>query len=207
MGILNDTVTKAKEIAGRFGMGIRYDEARIKSRISGEFFVTLNHVDGKEEKHHFKNIIVDSASLLIARLLADGQTTVDPTGPNHGIWVLGVGTGDPTWDKLNPPSATATQVNLEAELARKRFANVNFVKTDGSGLPSNEVTNIIDFQTVFNESEAVGPLMELGMFGGGTRAEDVETTPNAGTMVNYRTIAVINKPNTATMSIIFRITT
>jgi len=207
MSIYNDVVYKAKELVGRMGLGMKYEESCIKSRLSGEFFITLNHSDGKEEKHHFKNVIVDSASLLIARFLADGQATIDPTGPNHGIWVLAVGTGDATWDNLNPPDPTSTQVNLEAELARKRFANVNFVKTDGSGLPASEVTNIVDFQTVFNESEAVGPLMELGMFGGGSGAEDIETIPNAGTMINYRTIAVINKPNTATMSIIFRITT
>jgi len=207
MSIFKDALNKAKETSGRMGFGVKYEESRIKPRISGEFFITLNHKDGRVEKHHFKNVIVDSASLLIARLLADGQTSIDPTGPNHGIWVLAVGTGDPSWDKLNPPSATPTQVKLEAELARKRFANVNFVKTDGSGLPASEVTNIIDFQTVFNESEAVGPLMELGMFGGGSGSENIETTPNSGTMVNYRTIAVINKPNTATMSIIFRITT
>ena len=45
--------------------------------------------------------------------------------------------------------------------------------------------------------------MELAMFGG----DADEVVANSGTMVNYRTIAVINKPNTATMSIIFRITT
>jgi len=201
--IIKELISKASEVTGRMGFGMKHEENLKKDRgIKGEFFITLNHRDGKVEKH-YRNIIVDSASLLIARLLADGQTTLDPTGPAHGIWVLGVGTGDSSWDSSNPPTATATQTKLESELARKRFSNVNFVKTDGSGLPASTITNIVDFQTVFNESEAVGPIMELGMFGG----DADETIANSGTMVNYRTIAVINKPNTATMSIIFRITT
>ena len=201
--INKEALKKASEARGRMGFGINYEESLGKDRgIKGEFFITLNHRDGTVEKH-YRNIIVDSASLLISRLLADGQTTLDPTGPAHGIWVLAVGTGNPSWDSSNPPTATAAQTLLESELARKRFANVNFVKTDGSGLPASQVTNIVDFQTVFNESEAVGPLMELAMFGG----DADEVVGNSGTMVNYRTIAVINKPNTATMSIIFRITT
>jgi hypothetical protein len=201
--INKEALNKTSEIGGRMGFGVNLEETLKKDRgIKGEFFITLNHNDGKTEEH-YRNIIVDSASLLIARLLADGQTTLDPSGPAHGIWVLAVGTGNISWDNSNPPAATATQTSLESELARKRFANVNFVKTDGSGLPASTVTNIVDFQTVFNESEAVGPIMELGMFGGDA---DVSVA-NSGTMVNYRTIAVINKPNTATMSIIFRITT
>jgi hypothetical protein len=171
-------------------------------KLKGEFFITLNHNDGNEEKFHFPNVIVDAASILIARLLAMGQASADPTGPAHGLWVLAVGTGKPTWDPKNPPAATPAQTTLEAELSRKRFSSVTFIKTDGSGLPATTVTNIVDFQTVFNESEAVGPLMEMGMFGGDA---DVMIA-NSGNMVNYRTIAVINKPNSATMSIVFRLT-
>lgn len=200
--ISNEVLNKTTENSGRIGFGFNYEESINKDRgLKGEFFITLNHGDGRTE--HYKNIIVDSASLLIARLLADGQTTIDPVGPAHGIWVLAVGTGNSAWDTSNPPLATSTQVKLESELARKRFANVNFVKTDGSGLPASVVTNIVDFQVVFNESEAVGPIVELGMFGG----DASDTDANSGTMINYRTMAVINKPNTATMSIIFRITT
>lgn len=207
MSYIKELLKKTSDFGQKIGFGILNKEEMPKNRLSGEFFVTLNHRDGSEEKHHFKNIIVDSASLLIARLLASGQTSLDPLGPAHGIWVLAVGTGEPGWDTSNPPAATTSQVTLQAELARKQFANVNFVKTDGSGLPASTITNILDFQTVFSESEAVGPIMELGMFGGGTGTEDLVNTPNSGTMINYRTIAVINKPNTATMSIIFRITT
>jgi len=109
---------------------------------------------------------------------------------------------NPNWDKSNPPDPTPAQETLEAELSRKQFSYVGFVKTDGSGLPSNVVTNIVDFQTIFTESEAVGPLMEMGMFGGDANP----LIANSGLMVNYRTMAILTKPNTATLSIIFRIT-
>lgn len=195
-----ENLPKINENRGGVVLSPKYNESLYKPK--GEFFITINHKDGREERY-YQNIIVDSASLLISRLLADGQTTIDPSGPNHGIWVLAVGTGDASWDKQNPPDATATQESLESELARKRFASVNFVKTDGSGLPSTVVTNILDFQTIFNESEAVGPIMELGLFGG----DADELIADSGTMINYRILSVINKPNTATMSIIFRLTT
>jgi len=202
MNIIGDILNKVKEKTARFGFGL-LEREKINKKIKGEFFLTLKEGDEIIEERHFPNIIVDSASLLIARLLADGQASLDPSGPAHGIWVLGVGTGDPSWDSSNPPAATATQTKLEAELARKRFANVYFVKTDGSGLPATTITNIIDFQTVFNESEAVGGLMELGLFGG----DADELVQDSGDMVNYRTIGIINKPNSATLSVIFRITT
>ena len=173
------------------------------SKMTGEFFITLKDIDGSIQNYNFRNIIVNSASLLIARLLANGQTSADPVGPAHGIWVLAVGTGDALWDKLNPPAPLVTDSLMISELARKRFSSVNFVKTDGSGLPSSTVTNILDFQTVFTESEAVGPIMELGLFGGD--ASDV--IADSGTLINKRNIPVISKSNTMTMSIIFRLTT
>lgn len=200
---VNELYKRTKESLSRLGLGLTYKEEKV-SKMKGEFFIKLNHEDGSVEERHIHNIIVEDASLLIARLLADGQTSIDPAGPAHGIFVLAVGTGNPVWpDKNNPPAPTATQHILESELSRKRFANVNFVKTDGSGLPSSTVTNIIDFQAVFNESEAVGSIMELSMFGG----DASDTQADSGTMINYRTIPVINKPNTATLSIIFRLTT
>ena len=207
MGTIREFLKRSGELRNSIGLGIKYEDSRNRNGMKGEFFITLNHQDGREEKHHFKNVIVDSASLLIARLLADGQTSIDPSGPSHGIRVLAVGTGDPNWNPSNPPEATANQTKLNAELARKRFSNVTFIKTDGSGLPASQVTNIVDYQTVFSESEAVGPIVELGLFGGGFGNENVDTTANSGTLINFRTIAVINKPSTATLSIIFRITT
>jgi len=44
-------------------------------------------------------------------------------------------------------------------------------------------------------------LMEMGLVGG-----DASLAPNTGTLINYRTFAVINKPNTATLTITWRLT-
>lgn len=203
MKAVREFYKKTKENMGTIGLGISYKEEKTKN-MKGEFFIKLKEADGSIEERHIQNIIVEDASLLIARLLADGQTSIDPSGPAHGVWVLAVGSGNPAWpDKNNPPSPTISKHILESELARKRFANVNFVKTDGSGLPASTVTNIVDFQAVFNESEAVGPIVELSMFGG----DASDTIADSGTMLNARHIPVINKSSTATLSIIFRLTT
>ena len=200
---IKENLQKMKEKMNKLGVNMLYKEnLELKNRLKGEFFITLNHKDGSEEKYYYKNIIVDSSSLLIARMLVDGQAAVDPVGPAHGLWVLAAGTGGIGWDKQNPPVPTTTQTQLVSELARKRFAQVYYVQTNGSGLPSSVPTNIIDLQTVFNESEAVGPLVEFGLFGGDA---DVAVA-NSGTLINYLTYQVINKPNNATMSIIFRLT-
>ena len=195
-----------KKVNSQTKMGFSYlykEYLRITGKWKGEFFITLSYADGRVETLYKRNIIVDSSSTLIARLLVDGQAAVDPSGPAHGIWVLAVGTGDASWDKQNPPAPTTGETQLVSELTRKRFSEVYFVKTDGSGLPAATYTNIIDFQTVFNESEAVGPLVEFGLFGG----DADEGVANSGNMVNCLRFPVINKPNNATMSIIFRLTT
>lgn len=177
-------------------------------KMSGEFFIKLYDNKGCVlEERHFKNIIVNTASLLVARLLADKQTAIDSLGPDHGLWVLAVGSGHASWDKQNPPEATITQTKLESEMFRKRFSNVTFIRTDGSGLPSNTVTNILEFQTVFTESEAVGPLVELGLFGGGGIIDGDIGLKDMGTLLNYRTTSVINKSSTTSLAIVFRLTT
>jgi len=201
MGPVKELVKRTRDLIGGLSLGITYKEETKK--MKGEFFIKLEDKNGIIEQFHYKNIIVNDASLLIARLLADGWTSVDHAGPAHGLWVLAVGTGDPTWpDKSNPPPPVPTDHKLKSELARKTFAHVNFVKTDGSGLPATEVTNILDFQTVFNESEAVGGITELAMFGG----DASDTITDSGTMLNLRHIGIINKSDSSTLSIIFRIT-
>ena len=62
--IIKELISKASEVTGRMGFGMKHEENLKKDRgIKGEFFITLNHRDGKVEKH-YRNIIVDSASYL-----------------------------------------------------------------------------------------------------------------------------------------------
>lgn len=206
--MFKEIISKLKSMTPKIFLGSEFKEEIPKGKMKGEFFITLtDEQDGSVQKFHYPNIIVDTASILVARLLADGQALVDPTGPTYGLKVLAVGTGDPAWDPNNPPAPTADQEFLEAELARKQFSNVTFIRTDGSGLPANEPTNIIDFTTTFSQSESTGAITELALFGGGTGSEDIINTADSGIMLNYRTVGVINKSNTTTMSIVFRITT
>jgi hypothetical protein len=150
--------------------------------------------DQEVHKYEQNNIIVNSASILIARLLKDSSE------PTNGISYLGVGSGAGSWDAFDPPAPTTSQTQLENEFSRKQIDLKSFVDPD-TGEPTTIPTNIVDYSVTFGEAEAVGPIMELALFGG-----DANAALNSGTMVNWRTFPVINKTNSMIMTIIFRIT-
>ena len=170
---------------------------------SGEIFLKLGKNPSYEDAiknpdRHMKNIIVDVCSELIAEWAFTGVITlISEHVP--GILTLAVGTGDVGWDLQNPPAETANQVLLESELIRKIFSGKTYI--DGSGNPTVTRTNVIDFTTTYLEAEAVGPLVEMGLFGG-TGA----TATDGGTMINYRTFSVINKPSSSKLIIVWRLT-
>jgi hypothetical protein len=139
-------------------------------------------------------------------------------GPNFGVYALAVGTGDVGWNLQNPPPATNTQRSLYSELGRKAIATASFIDGDGgiSGVP----TNVVDFTTTFAESEAVGPIVEMGLIGGDCNTNVSITNPvlppngaydptvnvvGLDTLVNYLTFPVINKPSTSTLSWTWRL--
>jgi hypothetical protein len=140
------------------------------------------------------NIIVNTASILIARLLKDNAE------PSSGISYLAVGSGNPSWNLLDPPAPTTSQTKLENEFFRKAIEFSTFVDPE-SAEPTEVETNIVDYSVTFSEAEAVGPIMELSLFGG-----DATEETDSGTMVNWRTFPVISKTNTMTLTVIFRIT-
>lgn len=186
--------------------------------FSGEIFWKL--CDGKtgelQQCGHFKNIVTLDASILIARLMKSPPIP-NLSEPRFGTYALAVGTGDIGWDPLSPPVATNTQRSLYNELARKQFTVTNFIDSGGSisGIP----THIIDLETTFSESEAVGPLVEMGVLGG-----DVDTNmavrnpilpPNGlydptvdvtlkDMLINFKTFGVITKPPTSTYTVVWR---
>ena len=189
----------------------REEDARIK--IRGDVFFTMR--DGKTGEVWFqekRNLVVKDASILIARLVKDNQE------PSKGAYVLAVGSGDVGWDPMSPPAATDTQRSLYSEITRKTFTTTQFV--DSGGLPVGYPTNIVDFTTIFTESEAVGPLVEMGLIGGnistnmavknpvippnGTYDPTVDLT-TFETLLNYLTFPVINKPATSTLEITWRL--
>ena len=203
------------------------NEEQLGLRVKGEWWLkignnltrddVLNHPD--REAH---NVIVNVCSNLIASWSCMGNTMGGslPSVNNWGIRTLAVGTGSPAW--MNPPPETdvpgagfipADLVNpyrLAAEVARKQFANVTYVGSGPGYVPQTNRSNIVDFTTTFLDAEAVAPLVEMGLFGGSYHYDDGtgsdSTFANGGSMVNYKTFAVINKPATAEMTIIWRLT-
>lgn len=164
-------------------------------------------------EHELRNLVVLDASILIARLAKDNAE------PPHGIFALAVGSGDTGWNPMSPPAPTATQRALFSEITRKTFEDTQFI--DGSGTPVAYPTKVVDFITTFTESEAVGPLVEMGLLGGnistnmsvrnpvsppnGSYDPTVDLT-NFDTLVNYLTFPVVNKPATSTFEIVWRLT-
>tara|TARA_B100000745_G_scaffold294575_3_gene237732 strand:- start:279 stop:878 length:600 start_codon:yes stop_codon:yes gene_type:complete len=100
-------------------------------------------------------ILYTELSLLLARMLKD------LTEPTHGAFGLAVGTGDSGWDPMDPPAASETQGSLYNELDRKPFSTISWI--DSGGSVSSIPTNILDFTATFSSTEAVGPLVEMGI--------------------------------------------
>jgi hypothetical protein len=176
----------------KLATGINLEE--YVKRPKGELFLILKEKGKIIKTYHHSNIIVNTASILISRLLKDN------TEPVAGISFLGVGSGNDNWDPFDPPAPTTSQTFLENEFYRKNISTSTFVDPQ-TAEPTTIATNIVDYATTFSESEAVGPIMELALFGG-----EATTTTNTGTMINWRTFPVINKTNSMTLTIIFRIT-
>lgn len=163
-------------------------------------------------EQELRNLVVLDASILIARLMKDNAE------PPHGIFALAVGTGDSGWNPMAPPAPTNTQRSLFSEITRKTFSDTTFV--DGAGVPVAFPTKVVDFTTTFTESEAVGPLVEMGLIGGNVSSNmsvrNPVTPPNGSydptvdltnfdTLVNYLTFPVVNKPATSTFEITWRL--
>jgi hypothetical protein len=185
-----------------------------RHHIKGDVFLTLR--DGKTGEiqlyRELRNLVVLDASILIARLMKDSQE------PPHGIYALAIGTGDSGWG-ISPPAPTDTQRSLYSELCRKTFIETQFI--DSLGVPTAIPTNVIDLTTTFAESEAVGPLREMGLLGGNISSNmsirSPVLPPNGprdltkdltlyDTLVNYLTFDIISKPATSTFTITWRLT-
>jgi len=233
--------------------------------IKGEIFATMIHKDGTTEEMNVPNIIVERASVLIARLLIGealptGATYQDIYGQNtiekvRGITHLAMGLGKPfesydsgsgkylaesgddisdvlniqglpqEWDKSNPPGSTvlggriledgdALWANIDKsilvnEIGRKKFQKVQYLNTDFT--VSAYPTHIIELECEFGETEVVGGLMEMGLFGGTVEPYDRDYIPIAqlqeyGDMVNFRTFKIWHKSVTDRLQIRWRIT-
>jgi len=208
-----ESFPKPVDKAPAFAVRSLYKED-FRYKIKGDVFMTLR--DGKtgeiQEHRELKNLVVLDASILLCRLMKDSQE------PPHGIYALAVGTGDSGWP-ISPPPATDTQRSLYSEICRKTFTSTQFI--DGAGVPTVTPTNVIDLSTTYSESEATGPLKEMGLVGGNCSTNmsirSPVLPPNGprdvsknltlyDTLINYLTFDLISKPATSTFTIIWRLT-
>lgn len=209
MATIRDTVRPAREGTH---MGLHLPYAANMSTMQGEWFIEMRDAATGELLHsdHRKNIITLDASILVAIL------TRNPSSRTYGVYMLAVGTGA-TGALLSPDAPDARQRKLNGEIARKSFSSTTF--RDGSGNAVAIPTNIVDFTCTFSESEAVGPLNEMGLISP-ISANPLITNPNPNAfptrdttvdlslydiLFNYLTFPVISKPSTATLSITWRI--
>ena len=173
-------------------------------QLKGDVWMKIGNNLNREQilenpDRQFHNLIVDVCSELIAEWAFAGGGVVWSSNYVPGILTLAVGTGAIGWDLQNPPAETANLTVLYSELARKEFSAKTYV--DGSGNPTVTRTNIIDLTTTYLESEAVGPLVEMGLFGG-----TGSLSTGGGTRVNAKHFPVINKPSTSQLSCLWRLT-
>ena len=186
----------------------------------------LENVEEVIAKKDVKNLIVNTASQLMAYRMAPLQ--VSETGTDIttikgilGLQYLAVGVGilkDPSkaydkvtnpvdttkWDLQNPTQEQLTDFKLQGELFRKPFTSWAFV--DSADAVSKTPTNILKIVTTFLETEAVGPLTEMGLFGGNASDWTDGEGKDSGMMFNYKTFAVWNKPADSRLSITWRLT-
>lgn len=202
----------------KLGMGQRMAEAAmILATAKGRVFIELHDAaTGKLQEHReVDNVVTLDAGLLVARLLKDPQEAA------HGINMLGVGTGA-LGAVLNPDAPTNQQRRLNNEVQRKPFSETTF--RDGDGAAVSIPTNVVDFTTVYGESEAVGPLNEMGLLStisdntatinnnpnfagqGGEPYDPTIDVTNYDMLVNYLTFSVISKPATSILTITWRLT-
>jgi hypothetical protein len=193
MAFYKEWIKNIKKVGTRLALSILHLEEY--HRMKGQIFIRGYENGNLVLDFMTPNVIVNTASILVARLLKDSKE------PSNGIAYLAVGTGDPGWNLQDPPAPTTTQTQLVSELFRKAVTESFYIDpvTGGNAI---DPTNIVDYHFNFNESEAVGAIVELGLFGG-----DATDGLNTGTMVNYRTFPVLNKTNSMAFVIIVRITT
>lgn len=211
----NERMKKLRS-AMKMGAQLRHEERAIFP-VKGDIHFKMWNPDTGDvgaEWHH-SNVITLDASLIVARLLKD------PAEPPHGINMLAVGTGA-LGDVLNPELPPKQQRRLNNEIDRKTFSETTFRDPEGNAVAYP--TNVVDFTTVFSQSEAVGPLNEMALMstisdnrstlnlntnaagqGGQTYDPTVDTT-QFDTIVNYHTHALVSKPNNMVLGITWRLT-
>jgi hypothetical protein len=144
-------------------------------------------------ERHMKNMIVNQASVFMAKRMRPG------TSWGSGIGYLEIGTGVGSGSTQSPEPEDPAQTGLREPLVRK--AITSWTCLDENGDPTAEDTNVLQFTTTFTEEEAVGALVEMGLFGG-----DADENIGTGMMFNYKVFPVINKDESMQLTIVWKVT-
>ena len=144
-------------------------------------------------EEHLKNLIVNKASVLMAKRMVPGVSW------GAGIGYLELGTGVGTGTTQAPQVESPSQTALRLSLVRKAITAWTYV--DANDNPTGTPTNRIRYTTNLGESEAVGALVEQALFGG-----DATSTRGSGYMFNYKTFKVWNKDDTMELTIAWTLT-
>lgn len=204
----------------RFNMEIVKHESLHPGK-EGYVIMDLMWPDGTVIEHREqKNVIVLDCSILVARLLKNSQVPVG--GRHNGINMLAVGTGA-AGDPLNPNAPLPEQRKLNTELFRK-IVTMQY-RTDPGGVAVSYPTHVVDFTATFGESEANGPLNEMGLVsafdlsepspgnpiinGPGTPTPIYDSTidvTNLDVLGNYTTFGAITKPVGSILAVTWRYT-
>jgi len=212
--VIRETVRKLRT-GFKVGMGHRYGEHAVYPCKGQVFFEMYDALTGEVEVWEKSNVVTLDAGLLVARLMKDNKE------PKHGINMLAVGTGA-LGAILNPDAPSNQQRRLNNEIARKTFSETTF--RDSNGAAVSIPTNVVDFTTIYGESEAVGPLNEMGLLStisdntgvinnnpndagqGGQPYDPTIDVTKYDELVNYLTFSVISKPATSILTITWRLT-
>jgi len=217
--MIKSVIPPPKTSSIQFGLG--FSELGVK--VKGDVFGVLLHADGREEVVLDKSNIYTLDGGVLAALLFSGDSRSRP------IDMLGVGTGA-SGNAQSPDVADNRQRRLQTPLYRKAFSTPIFrtalgeisEDVDGNSIP----TNIVDFTTTFEASEAVGALTEMGLLSTADGVEGSVFTPvqedgsdvvfpsrdttvdisDYDILVNYLTFPVINKPSGSILAITWRLT-
>ena len=203
-------------------LGLAFKDS-IGIKVKGDVFATLRYEDGKEEVVIDKSNIYTLDGGILAAILFSNNA-----GQNNSRFVnmLAIGTGA-SGSAQNPDIPDYQQRALNTALYKKTFSSVLYRKADGSlsvdGNNNPLPTNIVDFTTTFESSEAVGALTEMGLISSVNNSflansfvpntnnfpldrEETEAVLDYDVLVNYLTFPVINKPNGAILAITWRLT-
>ncbi len=219
--MMNDKLGQVSDLNSQAGFSIReVENMGVPALVKGEIFWELKCGDEILNKGHVNNKVTLDASILMARFLKGVASPIaHESEPAFGVLALAVGTGYVGWDPQSPPAATNTQRSLWNEIGRKAVASTSYITPSGN--ISSTPTNVVDFSFVFGESEAVGPIVEMGLIGGDINPDmniSNPITPPNGTydptvnvvgkdiLLNYAVFKVLNKPARSTLNWTWRLT-